>query len=282
MWSCSNPSQPCRASRWTRSASPSALERWTTKYGLVAQKAAAAATSPIASRRHWRQPATTSGTSRKIPGYLKLIAIPAARPGELDPAGDHQRERHRDGERQRDVGDGHARVRDVRRLDRDRRRRDRARRPAVGPAAQPPGRRHRADGEHEHDGARGQVGRMRLPGLERGDHVHQQRRVVEPVRIETAAVGHVPRPRDDALLVGAEEGERVRVGDADDAERRRDREDRGEGELRPAPERLRPPSRRRSLRRRGGFRRRARQRSRRARSRRPFQRARARPPRRGR
>ena len=80
MWSCSKPSQPCRASRCTRSASPTALERWTTKYGLVAQKAAAAAASPIASRRHCRQPATTSGTSRKIPGYLKLIAIPAASP----------------------------------------------------------------------------------------------------------------------------------------------------------------------------------------------------------
>ena len=80
MWSCSNPSQPWRASRCTRSASPTALERWTTKYGLVAQKATAEATRPIASRRHCRQPATTSGTSKKIPGYLKLIASPAATP----------------------------------------------------------------------------------------------------------------------------------------------------------------------------------------------------------
>ena len=75
-----------------------------------------------------------------------------------------------------------------------------------------------------------------LPRLERREQVHQQRRVVEPVRVETAAVHHLPRARDDALLVRAEQREGQAVADADQTQRCRAGEDRGEGDARPAPE----------------------------------------------
>jgi len=51
-------------------------------------------------------------------------------------------------------------------------------------------------------------------------------------------VDHVPRARDDALLVGAEERERPAVGDADDPQDRSTGEDRREREARPAPDGL--------------------------------------------
>ena len=79
-WSCSNPSQPSRASRWTREESLQASPGWTRKYGLVAKNAAAAIAIESASRRQRRQPATTSGTSRKTPACFALVASPAARP----------------------------------------------------------------------------------------------------------------------------------------------------------------------------------------------------------
>src|SRR5947209_2890379 len=48
--------------------------------GLEARKAATTRTPDTASRRHCFQPATTRGTSRKTPGYLKPIARPIATP----------------------------------------------------------------------------------------------------------------------------------------------------------------------------------------------------------
>src|SRR5580765_5759037 len=48
--------------------------------GLDARKAATVSAPDSASLRHCFQPATTSGTSRKTPGYLKPIARPIAIP----------------------------------------------------------------------------------------------------------------------------------------------------------------------------------------------------------
>src|SRR5712691_4139208 len=80
MWSCSKPSQPSRASRWTRNASCHAWWPCTTTNGLEARNAATASTPDTASLRHCFQPATTSGTSRNTPGYLKPVARPTAMP----------------------------------------------------------------------------------------------------------------------------------------------------------------------------------------------------------
>ena len=78
--SCSKPSQPSRARRWTRLASSQAWPGWTSTYGLVARKAATASPAEAASLRHFPHPATTSGTSRNTPGYFALAARPAATP----------------------------------------------------------------------------------------------------------------------------------------------------------------------------------------------------------
>ena len=90
---------------------------------------------------------------------------------------------------------------------------------AIGAAAQPPRRGDRAQAKHEdHDARRQERGRA-LPGLERREQVQHERRVVEPVRIETAAVHHLPRARHDRLLVRIEQGaEREAVLDADGAQ----------------------------------------------------------------
>src|SRR5215468_3708077 len=80
MWSCSKPSQPCREMFCTWYARESALEKCTKKYGLVAANATADRARPTSARLHSRQLTSTSGTSRKTPGYLKLVAMPAARP----------------------------------------------------------------------------------------------------------------------------------------------------------------------------------------------------------
>ena len=79
-WSCSKPSQPCRARRWTRNASCSAWRRWTRTKGLDARKHAIIRPTPEASRRQAPHAATTSGTTRKTPGYLNPVARPAAAP----------------------------------------------------------------------------------------------------------------------------------------------------------------------------------------------------------
>src|SRR5262249_62263856 len=76
----SKPSQPRREISCTSYARESALRKWTKKYGLVAAKAASDRPSATSVRRHSRQLTSTSGTSRNTPGYLKLVAIPAARP----------------------------------------------------------------------------------------------------------------------------------------------------------------------------------------------------------
>src|SRR5207247_11461900 len=56
--------------------------RWrcTSTKGLDAKNAATASTIPTASRLQRCQPATTSGTSKKTPGYLKPVASPTAMP----------------------------------------------------------------------------------------------------------------------------------------------------------------------------------------------------------
>ena len=95
-----------------------------------------------------------------------------------------------------------------------------ATRPAVRPyaaPAEPPRGGDRADAERSDDEPRRQVRGPALPRLERREHVEQQRRVVEPVRVEPAAVHHPPRARDDALLVGVEQpAERQAVLDPDE------------------------------------------------------------------
>src|SRR5439155_1648122 len=90
---------------------------------------------------------------------------------------------------------------------------------SISAAAEPPRGGARSEREDEDDEARCQVRRSALPRLERREEVHQKRGVVEPVRIETASVDHVPGPRDDALLVGTEERERAPVCDPDNPKR---------------------------------------------------------------
>src|SRR5262249_30429264 len=98
-----------------------------------------------------------------------------------------------------------------------------------------------------------QEGRMVLPGLERRIDVHEQRRVVEPVRIPAAAVYELPRAWDDRLLVGVEQvPERQPVLEPDDAQRRgtgEDRDESGPGAAPAARIRLRVRRRRRDRRR---------------------------------
>ena len=123
-----------------------------------------------------------------------------------------------------DVGHGHVRVGDADRLDRDDGAGDEAGGAAVRGAAEPPRGGDPADADRGDDQARGQVRRLVLPGLERGEHVEEQARVVEPVRVEAAAVHHPPRARDDVLLVGVEQvAERQAVLDPDQPQRRRER-----------------------------------------------------------
>src|SRR5439155_24977013 len=100
---------------------------------------------------------------------------------------------------------------------------------SISAAAEPPRGGARSEREDEDDEARCQVRRSALPRLERREEVHQKRGVVEPVRIETASVDHVPGPRDDALLVGTEERERAPVCDPDNPKRGRPGEDHREG-----------------------------------------------------
>src|SRR5690242_6259618 len=188
MWSCSKPSQPCREMFCTWYARDSALPKCTMKYGLVAANATADSAIPTSTRRGCRQPTSTSGTSRKTPGYLKLVAMPAARPASsIRPITSSVSETATPSVSGTSVT-------------------------AMRAPAEPPRRGDRAQREHDHDDPGSEVRRVRLPRLERRDHVHQQRRVVEPVRVEPAAVRHVPGARDDAHLVRAEERERVRVG----------------------------------------------------------------------
>src|SRR5436189_185765 len=80
MWSCSKPSQPLRASRWTRNASCQAWRLCTRTNGLDARNAVTISASESARRRQRCHAATISGTTRKTPGYLKPIARPDATP----------------------------------------------------------------------------------------------------------------------------------------------------------------------------------------------------------
>ena len=224
--SCSKPSQPSRASRWTRRGVAQAWCGWTSTYGLVARKASdreserdrrAGATAPT--------PATTSGTSRKTAGYFALAASPAATPAHSSRPRDREREGDGDQRGHRDVGDGHVRVGDADRLDRDDRGGDeagRSSRTRRGRATRRRRRRRRRRRDDHEPG--GQVRRLVLPRLERREHVEEQRRVVEPVRVEPAAVDHPPRARDDVLLVRVEQAaERQAVLDPDQPQRRRER-----------------------------------------------------------
>ncbi len=78
--SCSNPSQPARASLFTREASAQACRGWITTNGLVTTNPTTRSPSETASRRNWWNPTTASGTASSTPGYLNPVATPAARP----------------------------------------------------------------------------------------------------------------------------------------------------------------------------------------------------------
>ena len=107
---------------------------------------------------------------------------------------------------------------------------------AVGTAAEPPGGRDRAEGERDADDPRGQIRRLVVPELERSVDVHEQARIVEPVRISTATVHELPRTRHDRLLVGIEQvAERKPVLDPDEPQRSGAGQDRDERGSRPAP-----------------------------------------------
>ncbi len=164
--------------------------------------------------------------------------------GQLDAAHDHQRERDRDAEGQGHIGDGHARVGDVRGRDRGRGGSDEAGQRSVGLPPEPPGGRDSRSSERNHDDTGREVRRLVVPGLERGEDVHDERRVVEPTRIGPGAVRHRPGTRDDVPLVGVQERERQAVADAHQAQRNRTGEQGDEREPRAAPPALaevRPP-----------------------------------------
>ena len=159
---------------------------------------------------------------------------------ELDPAGDHQAQPHGGTERERHVGDGHPRVRDVRRLDRRHRRGDETGDEAVRALPEPPGRRNAAERDHDHRQPRGEVGRLTLPGLERRQQVHDEAWVVEPMRVEAAAVHHRPCARNHVALVGVQEGEREAVADANEAEGTRAGQNRRQRDRRAPPPAISP------------------------------------------
>jgi hypothetical protein len=97
----------------------------------------------------------------------------------------------------------------------------------------------RCDDAREREGDKnesgGEVVRLVGPHLEGREHVEQEARVVEPVRIETAAVRHLPRARDDVGLVGVQERKRQPVLDPDQADPGCPCEQGDEGEPRAAP-----------------------------------------------
>ena len=233
--SCSKPSQPSRASRCTREASLHACCGWTRTNGLVARKARIASPTEIAEppppppRGHDQRHEQEDG------GILRARCQTGGDARPLESAGDGERERHRDQRGHRHVRDRGVRVRDADRLDRDDGRRDEAGGRSVGGAPQPPGGRDAADAEGRDHEPGGQVRRAVLPRLEGGEDVEKQRGVVEPVRVEPAAVDDLPRPRDDVLLVGVEQiAERQAVLDPDQPQGRRERQDRGEERKRPS------------------------------------------------
>ena len=230
--SSSKPSQPARASRCTREMSSQAAPAWMSTNGLVSAKPATASAAARPSARHLPHPATTTGTAAIAPGYFADAASPTASPAHSMPPLDGEREHARDRECQQHVGDGHPRVGDVRRRDRDRRCADDRRAGAVGAAAEPPRGADAAEPERDGD----EPAPHRATGapkkrLHRREQPHQQRRVVVPARVEVA-VPHPPGARDDVRLVRVEDGERQPVADADEAESGCEHEDRHEGDPR--------------------------------------------------
>ena len=228
-----NPPVPA-AARAAPRATPGA--GCTSTNGLDARNAATASPTPTASRRHCFQPATTSGTSRKTPGILETRREADGDACELDPPSHHQRQRHGHAERQRDVGDRLARVRDLDRADRDGRGRDT--RPPLPYALRPS---HQAAAIAPSARTTATIRAVRYDGSSCHDwngafDVHEQRRIVEPVRISSATVHQLPRARHDRLLVRVEEvAERQSVLDPDEAQRSSAGEDRGEGGGRARP-----------------------------------------------
>ena len=176
-----------------------------------------------------------SGARRIKPGILRAGGEPDGDAGQLDAADDHQCQRDRDAEGQRHIGDGHARVGDVRGRDRRRGGGDEAGQHPVGLPPEPPGSRDSRCSERNHDDAGGEVRRLVVPGLERSEDVHDERRVVEPTGIGAAPVRHRPGARDDVPLVGVQERERQAVPDAHQPQRDRAGEQGNEGEPRAAP-----------------------------------------------
>ena len=175
---------------------------------------------------------------------LRACGEPDSDAGQLDAAHDHQRERNRDAEAQGHIGDGHARVGDVCGRDRRGGRSDEAGQRSVGLPAEPPGGRDPRRSERNRDHTGGEVRRLVVPGLERGEDVHDERRVVEPTRIGAAAVRHRPGAWDEVPLVRIQERKRQAVADAHQAQHSRTDEQGDKGEPWAAPPALaevRPP-----------------------------------------
>ena len=180
---------------------------------------------------------------RQRAGVLRRRREPDRDTGPFEPSRNEQRERDGDERRQRHVRHRGMREGDVRRLDRRHCRRDRTRDDAVRGRPEPPRRGDAAERERDdHDPAR-KVRGCGLPRLERRDGVRDERRPVEEVRIQTAAVAHPPCARDDVLLVGVEQrAVRQAVLDPDEPQRSRARDDRSESRARASPvRRVRPP-----------------------------------------
>ena len=150
--SCSNPSQPSRASRCTLETSFQARPPWIRTNGLVSAKPATAS-----SRRRDRASATSPTRpppperGRSHPGYFADAARPTASPAHSMRPSTASASTHVVASVEQHVRDGHPRVRDVCRRDRDRRGADDRRARPVGPPAEPPRRRDAAEPDRDGD-----------------------------------------------------------------------------------------------------------------------------------
>ena len=202
---------------------------WMSTNGLVRAKPAIASAPARPSAFHLPHPATTTGTDRDRARILGRGGEADREPGPLDAAADGEREDARDGERQQHVRDGHPRVRDVGRRDRDRCCADDRGAGAVRAATEPPRRADPAEPERDGDEPGREERRAAEQRLHRREHGHQQGRVVVPAGIEVP-VPHAPGARNDVGLVRIQDGERQPVAHADESERGGEHEDRREGD----------------------------------------------------
>ena len=200
---------------------------WSTTNGLVSTNARPRArpprqAAPLAEARdHERH-------DEHAPGYFAGGGEPGGDARPLEPTGDEERERHRDPEREQHVRDGHPRVGDVGRRDRDADRADGAREASVAArpshqAAATPRRRCRP---RRRGPPRTTARRRSRPAMARargtaGSGSRTSRGRARPV-------DELPRARDDVLLVRVEQRQRQPESRADRPKRGGDAEDQPE------------------------------------------------------